>query len=99
MQMESLERHRVHAIAPDSVRIGTVRYAPAKSTWFLGMALGALIGGPLTFTWTAFGLFLAITLAAHQALDAPASAWRARQAGYQAGPISNGSKIRATSVQ
>lgn len=59
--LESLDRHRVRATDPESVRIGTVRYAPMKSVWFLGMALGALIGGPLTFTWTAFGLFLATT--------------------------------------
>ena len=59
--LDSLERHRVRAPDFDSVRIGTVRYAPGKSAWFLGMALGASVGGPLTFSWTAFGLFLGIT--------------------------------------
>ena len=51
--------HRVK-VAPDLVS-GEVRYAPAKSLWFLGMAGSALIGGWLTFNWAAFMLFLATT--------------------------------------
>ena len=58
---ENLERHRVQVSDLDSVRVGTVRYAPVRSAWFLGMALGALIGGSLTFTWSAFGLFVLTT--------------------------------------
>jgi stearoyl-CoA desaturase (delta-9 desaturase) len=38
-----------------------VRYAPVKSLWFLGMSTGALLGGPLTFSWSAFALFLVTT--------------------------------------
>ena len=40
---------------------GRVVWAPAKSLWHAGMAAGALIGGPLFFTWDAFALFLATT--------------------------------------
>jgi fatty-acid desaturase len=57
----SLEQHRASAIDLDSVRVGVVRYAPIKSVWFLGMASGALVGGALTFTWSAFALFVFAT--------------------------------------
>jgi fatty-acid desaturase len=40
---------------------GAVRWRPAKSLWISGMTLAALIGGPLTFTWGAFALFLVTT--------------------------------------
>jgi stearoyl-CoA desaturase (delta-9 desaturase) len=40
---------------------GRVRYAPAKSLWFLGMSAGAVIGGPLTFSWSALALFVVAT--------------------------------------
>lgn len=58
-----LDAHRVRADSPDCVRIGTVRLAPAKALWFLGMAGTALIGGPLTVTPRALGAFVLITAA------------------------------------
>lgn len=57
----SFERHRVSATNPDCVRLGAVRYAPVKSLWFLCMVIGTLVGGSLTFTWSAFGVFLVAT--------------------------------------
>ena len=57
----SLKRHRVQTSDCDSVVHGRVRYAPVKSLWFLGMSAGAIIGGPLTFSWSAFALFLGAT--------------------------------------
>ncbi|HJU39591.1 MAG TPA: acyl-CoA desaturase, partial [Tahibacter sp.] len=40
---------------------GKVRWSPAKSTWFLGMAAGAIVGGFATFSWSAFALFVVST--------------------------------------
>lgn len=57
----SLEKHRVRTSNQDSVRLGDVRYSPIKSSWFLGMAAGAIIGGLITFSWSAFVLFLVTT--------------------------------------
>lgn len=57
----NLERHRVLALDPGDVRVGSVKYAPVKSIWFLGMVLGTLVGGLLTITWAAFGVFVALT--------------------------------------
>src|SRR5581483_6092555 len=57
-----MDSHRVAAWHPDCVRIGAVRYAPLKSIWFFGMATGAIIGGALTFTWAAFGIFVCATI-------------------------------------
>jgi fatty-acid desaturase len=57
----NLEQHRVTADDLDSICKGQVRYAPLKSIWFLGMLGGALVGAPLTFSWSAFALFLATT--------------------------------------
>lgn len=58
--MSSLQ-HRILALDIGDVLVGTVRYAPLKSIWFLGMTAGALIGGALTISWCAFGLFVALT--------------------------------------
>jgi fatty-acid desaturase len=58
--MSGLQR-RILTLDAADVRVGTVRYAPIKSIWFLGMAAGALIGGALTITWCAFGLFVGLT--------------------------------------
>jgi len=55
--------HRVLAIHPQDVRFGTVRWAPIKSFWFIGMAAGALVGGVLTFSWAAFSVFVGATAA------------------------------------
>jgi stearoyl-CoA desaturase (delta-9 desaturase) len=57
----SLLRHRVTAPDVDSVTAGTVRWSPANSLWFLGMAGGAVVGGLATFTWGAFALFVGST--------------------------------------
>jgi stearoyl-CoA desaturase (delta-9 desaturase) len=59
----SLQTHRVRGEDDDSVIRGEVRYAPLKSLWFLGMSGAALIGGLLTFSWTAFVVFLVSTAA------------------------------------
>ncbi|SFV10109.1 acyl-CoA desaturase [Pseudoduganella namucuonensis] len=58
---ESLKQHRVRSGDPADALQGRVRYSPVKSLWFLGMAGAALVGGAITFTWTAFALFLATT--------------------------------------
>ena len=57
----SLRHHRAQAGDVDSVVRGEVRYAPVKSLWLIGMAVAALAGGILTFTWSAFFIFLATT--------------------------------------
>lgn len=58
MSFSHSDQHRVKATAPTDVFVGEVKYAPAKSLWFLGMTAAALIGGALTFSWAAFSLFL-----------------------------------------
>ena len=40
---------------------GRVRWAPAKSLWFSGMALAAGVGGPMCATWGAVALFVVTT--------------------------------------
>lgn len=40
---------------------GKVVWAPAKSIWTMSLTLAAIIGGPLTFTWDAFSLFVITT--------------------------------------
>lgn len=57
----SLAGHRVSARDIDAVCDGSVRWAPIRSTWFLTMLGGALVGGALTFSWPAFALFVAST--------------------------------------
>lgn len=57
----SLETHRVRAAAPSDTLRGRVAWSPLKSLWFTGMALAAVIGGLATFTWAAFGTFVAGT--------------------------------------
>jgi fatty-acid desaturase len=57
-----LEGHRVAAGDVDAVCIGRVRYAPLKSLWFLGMLAAAALGGALTFSWSAFAVFVLITV-------------------------------------
>jgi fatty-acid desaturase len=57
----SLDGHRVHGMRADSVRVGTVRWAPAKSMWFGAMAFGAVVGGALSFSWSAWLLFVVST--------------------------------------
>lgn len=57
MLSASLQSHRVQPLGQTSLMLGVVRYAPLKSFWFLLMAISALVGGALTFTWAAFALF------------------------------------------
>ena len=45
-----------------SVSQGRVRWEPVRSLWFTGMALGAVVGGALTFSWAAFAVFVAATV-------------------------------------
>ena len=54
-------RHRILALDTEDVRVGTVRYAPIKSIWFLGMTMGALIGGALTIRLSAVAVFAGLT--------------------------------------
>ncbi|MCW7538450.1 acyl-CoA desaturase [Aquabacterium sp. A7-Y] len=56
-----LHTHRVLAAALDEVRLGRVRWAPAKSLWFSGMAAGAVVGGAVTFSLPALLLFFVTT--------------------------------------
>lgn len=56
----SLERHRVRGDVAN-VCAGEVRYAPAKSAWFLLMAVGAVVGGLATASWSAIALFAGST--------------------------------------
>ncbi len=37
---------------------GAVRWSPVKSIWIGAMALAAVVLGPISFSWNAFGLFL-----------------------------------------
>lgn len=55
------DHHRVSAIDPQDVQLGVVRWAPVKSLWFLGMAAAAMVGGALTFTWSALAVFAVST--------------------------------------
>lgn len=57
----SLAEHRVLALSNTDVQSGSVRWAPIKSMWFLGMVTAAVIGGVLTFSWVAFFLFVVVT--------------------------------------
>lgn len=57
----SLKKHRVAAGEIVDVCEGEVRFSPLKSAWFTGMTAAAAIGGALTFTWAAFGMFLVLT--------------------------------------
>lgn len=57
----TLADHRTRPSCPEDVRFGTVRWAPIKSLWFIGMVTGVLIGGTLTFSWKAFSVFVGAT--------------------------------------
>lgn len=63
--------HKMARIGPENSQAnpakGHVRWSPLKSTWIGIMYLGAVIGGVVTFTWSAVLLFLiasALTLCA-----------------------------------
>lgn len=53
--------HRAKVVDATSVCNGTVRYAPAKSLWFIGMACAAVVGGTFTASAGAVALFVATT--------------------------------------
>ena len=57
----SLQSHRVAATDVEAVCSGRVRWAPRKSLWFLAMLCGAIIGGALTFSWSALALYIVST--------------------------------------
>lgn len=59
--LPSLQKHCVHADGIEAVVRGTVKFAPLKALWFIGMASAAIIGGALTFTWPALVLFVLST--------------------------------------
>lgn len=42
---------------------GRVVLRPVKTAWIVGVTAAALIGGPLTFSWAAFGVFVVLTAA------------------------------------
>ncbi|MES2319859.1 MAG: acyl-CoA desaturase [Pseudomonadota bacterium] len=52
---------RARAVDPNDVLIGQVRYSPAKSLWFTGMAAAALAGGAATASLAAILLFMIST--------------------------------------
>jgi len=56
-----LAGHRVRAHHATDVPLGTVRFAPIKSLWFLGMLSGAVVGGALTVSLPALAIFVVIT--------------------------------------
>jgi len=57
----SLQHHRIVLSDVDRVCRGRVVYSPRKSLWFLGMAMGAIIGGAATLAWQPIALFVTVT--------------------------------------
>jgi fatty-acid desaturase len=53
----SFASHRVQPVPGSTVVIGSVVWEPVRSLWFSAMALGAIAGGILTFSWSALLLF------------------------------------------
>ncbi|TBZ18958.1 acyl-CoA desaturase [Rhizobium leguminosarum] len=58
--MSSISTGRMIDNGSDPVK-GRVVWMPAKSIWIIAMTLIAVIGGPLTFTWSAFAVFILLT--------------------------------------
>lgn len=58
--MSSIATGRMIDDNSDPVK-GRVVWMPAKSIWIATMTLIAVIGGPLTFTWSALGVFILLT--------------------------------------
>lgn len=58
--MSSISTGRMIDDSSDPVK-GRVVWMPAKSVWISAMTLTAIIGGPLTFTWSAFAAFIVLT--------------------------------------
>ncbi len=59
--LSSLKNHRIQADDIDSVNNGKVLYSPTKSLWLSFMLVAAFLGGVLTFSWSAFVIFLVTT--------------------------------------
>lgn len=59
--LTNLKIHRIQADDIDSLVNGKVLYSPAKSLWISFMLVAALVGGFLTFSWSAFVIFLVTT--------------------------------------
>lgn len=59
--LNELKGHRVSTDDLRSVCDGDVRYAPARSLWFVAMAAGAIIGGTIFFTWSGLLVFFLAT--------------------------------------
>lgn len=57
----ALQHHRVQTDSARNVVHGRVRWAPVKSLWFTAMALGAVVGGSLYFSWAALAVFVLVT--------------------------------------
>ncbi|ACI53372.1 fatty acid desaturase [Rhizobium leguminosarum bv. trifolii WSM2304] len=58
--MSSISTGRMIDDSSDPVK-GRVVWMPAKSVWISAMTMTAIIGGPLTFTWSAFAVFILLT--------------------------------------
>ncbi|WP_394782083.1 acyl-CoA desaturase [Undibacterium sp.] len=58
---DSLKTHRVSTEHINDVVNGRVSYSPLKSSWFIGMATAALVGGTIYFSWMAVLVFLLST--------------------------------------
>ncbi|MBS0419605.1 MAG: acyl-CoA desaturase [Proteobacteria bacterium] len=57
-----LNGHRVRVNAVEDVARGRVIYSPANSLWLISMASAAVIGGALTFTWSAAAIYVSSTV-------------------------------------
>jgi fatty-acid desaturase len=57
----SLQSHRVEAAETAAVCDGRVRWSPVKSLWFSALLAIGAIGGTLTFSWSAFVLYVMST--------------------------------------
>jgi len=56
--MTCLSTDRMIAAPESDAADGEVVWTPARSLWTGGLALIAIVGGPLTFSWSAFALFV-----------------------------------------
>lgn len=52
---------RITQIEEGNVLHGTIRWSPVKSLWITAMAITAIVGGYLTFSWTNLLLFISVT--------------------------------------
>lgn len=57
----SYENHSILSNADSNAHQGTVKWSPVKSIWVTSCYLIAIIGGWMTFSWSAFGVFLTFT--------------------------------------